>query len=253
MALVKNNLGFDSNLEIFQDKEMFNYSVDTILLGNFVCVNSNIKRVLDIGANNGALCIFIAARKQTLKIDAIEILEKASKICKKNVIHNKLEDQINVINDDFNNFYDNFTKTGKNKYDQIVCNPPFYKVGSSIDTKKSQEVLIARSEYKLNLEQIIRGSSLIIRDKGYLTMIHKPERLVDIVILLRKYNFEPKRIQFVHPRTDTKANLVMIEARFKAGWGQHYLKNIYLHTNDKSKHVYNESTKKLYKPIKEIQ
>ena len=230
---------------------MFNYSVDTILLGNFVCLNSTVKNILDIGANNGALCIFIAARKKSTKIDAIEIIEKASEICKINVKHNKFEDQINVIHDDFNNFSNNFSNLSKTKYDQIVCNPPFYKVGFSIDSKKSEDVLIARTEYKLNIEQIIKGSSLIIKDKGYLTMIHKPERLVDIVVAMRKYNFEPKRIQFIYPRADTKANLVMIEGRFKAGWGQHYLKNIYLHTNDKTKHMYNESTKALYKPIKE--
>lgn len=74
--LVKNSLGFDSDLFIYQDKEMFNYSVDTILLGNFIYLNSKIKSALEIGTNNGALSIFVAKRNSNLKIDAIEIQKK---------------------------------------------------------------------------------------------------------------------------------------------------------------------------------
>ena len=251
MKLVKNNLGFNSGLKIFQDKDMFNYSVDTIMLGNFVTLNSNVHLILDIGANNGALSLFVAARKKTLHIDSLEIQKSAAKLCQKNILLNKLEKQISVINDDFNNFYKEHCDNQWKKYDLIMCNPPFYKVGHFLDKKAKEEILIARSEYKLNLEQIIKGASKIIKQKGYLSMIHKPERFIDIVILMRKYGFEPKRIQFIYPREDSKANLVMIEARFRSGWGQHYLKNIYLHTSDKSKHEYNTDTKKLYVPIKE--
>jgi tRNA1Val (adenine37-N6)-methyltransferase len=217
MKLVKNNLGFDSGLEIFQDKEMFNYSVDTIMLGNFVTVNSNVRKILDIGANNGALSIFVAARKKSLKIDAIEIQSRAADLCKQNVSLNKLENQINVINDDFNHYYLTHCKNQYKKFDLIMCNPPFYKVGNFLERKTTKEILIARSEYKLNIDQIIKGSSKIIKQKGYLTMIHKPERFIDIVISMRKYGFEPKRIQFIYPRVDSKANLVMIEARYKSG------------------------------------
>nr|WP_318032961.1 hypothetical protein [Mycoplasmopsis cynos] len=44
--IVKNSLGFDSDLYVFQDKNMFNYSVDTILLGNFIYLNHKIKMFL---------------------------------------------------------------------------------------------------------------------------------------------------------------------------------------------------------------
>lgn len=251
MSLVKNNLGFDSGLQIFQDKEMFNYSVDTIMLGNFVSLNSNVINILDIGANNGALSIFVASRKNNIKIDALEIQKPAADLCIKNVELNKFEKKISVLNDDFNNYYLEHCKKQMNKYDLIMCNPPFYKVGHFLERQTSDEILIARSEYKLNIEQIIKGASKIIKQKGYLTLIHKSERFVDIVIAMRKYGFEPKRIQFIYPRIHSKANFVMIEGRYRAGWGQHFLKNIYLHTEDTSKHEYNEETKKLYKPIKE--
>ncbi|SYV97022.1 DNA methylase, partial [Mycoplasmopsis edwardii] len=103
--LEKNSLGFDSDLYIYQDKEMFNYSVDTILLGNFIYLNSKIKRTLEIGANNGALSIFVAARNKELKIDAVEIQEKAAELAIENVKLNNLQDQINIINQDFKEFW----------------------------------------------------------------------------------------------------------------------------------------------------
>lgn len=74
--IVKNSLGFDSDLYVFQDKNMFNYSVDTILLGNFIYLNHKIKNVLEIGTNNAALAIFVASRNKELKIDAVEIQKK---------------------------------------------------------------------------------------------------------------------------------------------------------------------------------
>jgi len=132
MAIIKNNLGFDSDLEIFQDKEMFNYSVDTIMLGNFVTLNNNVKKILEIGTNNGALSIFVSARKEKIKIDAIEIQEQAIKLAKENIKHNNFEDKINLINEDFNIFYKELAKNNIRKYDLIICNPPFYKVDSSI-------------------------------------------------------------------------------------------------------------------------
>ena len=89
--LVKNNLGYGSNLHVYQDKEMFNYSIDTILLGNFATINSKIRKVLEVGTNNGALSIFLSQRYDKLTIDAIEIQKKAIQIAKKNVILNNLK------------------------------------------------------------------------------------------------------------------------------------------------------------------
>lgn len=247
--IVKNSLGFESNIYVYQDKDMFNYSVDTILLGNFVSINGGIKNILEIGTNNGALSIFISERKKDLKIDAIEIQEKAIKIAEKNLkLNNKKE--IKLIHEDFNDFYKRHNKEEMKKYDSIVCNPPFYKVDKTNKRKGSEELYIATHEVKMNLEQLISGSAKIIKQKGYLTLVMPTERLVDIFELMRKYDFEPKRIQFIHPRINDKSNLVLVEGRYKAGWGPHFLKNIYLHDENLKGHEYREEVKKLYKPLK---
>lgn len=128
--VVKNNLGYSGDLFVYQDKSMFNYSVDTILLGNFVSINRKVKNILEVGTNNGALSIFIAARDKRLNIDAIEIQSKAVELARKNIILNKLENQINLIEGDFRMWanqkaYDCGNKLAK-KYDLIVANPPYY-------------------------------------------------------------------------------------------------------------------------------
>lgn len=247
--LVKNSLGFDSNIFVYQDKDMFNYSVDTIMLGNFATINGSVKKVLDIGTNNGALSLFISERKDDLEIDAVEIQEKAIEIAKKNMELNNKQN-IHLIHQDFNDFQDEHAKEQKQKYDLIVCNPPFYKVDSSNKRKGSEELYIATHEVKMNLEQLIRGCSRIVKQKGYLSLVMPTERLIDIFELCRRYGFEPKRIQFIHPRINDKSNLVMVESRFKTGWGPHFLPNIYLHTEDVAEHEYTDYVKSLYKPIK---
>ncbi|TQC51505.1 tRNA1(Val) (adenine(37)-N6)-methyltransferase [Mycoplasmopsis mucosicanis] len=250
--LVKNSLGFDSELFIYQDKTMFNYSVDTILLGNFVFLNKKITRMLEIGTNNGALSIFISERSKRIKIDAIEIQSKAVELAQKNIALNNKQDQINVIEADFNDYYKHCTKNGIEKYESIVVNPPFYPPQNMKLSKQiTEEMLIATHEIKLNLEQIIQGSAKIIEQKGYLTMVLPVERIVDCFALLRKYDFEPKRIQFIVPRINDKPKLVLIESRYKAGWSVHFLPNLYLHdANDKNNHDYLDEIKKLYQPLK---
>lgn len=250
--LIKNSLGYDSNLHVWQDKEMFNYSVDTILLGNFVFLNKKITNMLEIGANNGALSIFISERYDKLHIDAVELQERACEIAKINIDENQKDDQISIIQSDFNDFWLKHAQNQDRKYQSIVCNPPFYPLEKSLIKTKNitQEKLIATHEVHLNLEQIIQGSSKIIEQKGYLTMVMPVERLVDLMELLRKYKFEPKRIRFVCPRVEDKPKFVLIESRFMAGWGIHFLPNYYLHPKDKSNHVYCDDIVELYKPIK---
>lgn len=247
---VKNSLGFDNNLFIYQDKEMFNYSIDTILLANLTTLNRKTKRILEIGTNNCALSIFLSQRDKDILIDAIEIQKEAYELAKYNIEMNNLNKQINLINDDFNIWWKKHNKELQKKYDVIVCNPPFYKKNTKSKLNISESVLKATHEITINLEEIIKGSSKIIEQKGYLSLIIPPERLVDCFVLMRKYAFEPKRVKMIHPRFKQKAILVFVEARYQTGWGTHFEPNIYLHPEDNSKHEYLEEVIKLYQPKK---
>ncbi len=249
--LIKNNLGYDSDIFIYQDKEMFNYSVDTILLGNFATINPSVKKVLEVGTNNGALALFLSERSEKIKIDALEIQQRAIELAQKNIELNKKEKQISLIHDDFNQFWKKQNKAQAKKYDSIICNPPFYKIDTGHKRSASKELHIATHEIMLNLEQLIQGAAKLIKQKGYLAIVEPTERLVDIFEYMRKYGFEPKRVQMIFPRENTKSNLVLVEARFKTGWGTNFLPNIYLHPHDKDEHIYRDEVIALYKPIKQ--
>lgn len=252
--IVKNSLGFDSNLYIYQDKEMFNYSVDTILLGNFVFLNEKITHTLEIGANNGALSIFIAARNPKLKIDALEIQTRAADLANENIKFNKMENQINIINTDFNDFWKMHAKQSLKKYQSIFCNPPFYEISKTkIKNDVPNEILIATHDIALTLEELVLGCSKIIEQKGFLNIVLPVERSIDLFVILRKYNFEPKRIQYVYTRAHDKPKFALVEARYQTGSGPHFLPNLYLHdSSDKLNHDYLPQIKELYKPIKVI-
>lgn len=247
---IKNSLGYDNNLFIYQDKKMFNYSVDTILLANLATINKNVKNILEIGTNNCALSIFLSQRNQKIKIDAVEIQDAAIEIGKYNLEINNLESRINLIHQDFNLFWKHHCRNQNKKYDLIICNPPFYRKETKYKINISLEMLKATHEISLNLEQIIEGSSKIINQKGYLALIIPPERIVDCFTLMRKYNFEPKRVIMIHPRIKQKAILSFIEARFQTGWGTIFEPNIYLHPEDETKHEYLKEVVELYKPKK---
>lgn len=247
---VKNSLGYDSGIYIYQDKNMFNYSVDTILLGNFVTINRNVRKILEIGTNNAALSIFVSERSDKITIDAVEIQQKAIEIAKVNIEINKKQNQIFLFNEDFISFAKNHSKNQKPKYDSIICNPPFYKINSKIKAGISEEILIATHEFKLNIDQIFEGSSKIIEQKGYISVVIPPERLVDVFVSMRKYNFEPKRVKMIFPRENQRPNLALVEGRFQSGWGTIFEENIYLHPEDKNIHKYTDEVFEIYKPIK---
>ncbi|WP_427902974.1 tRNA1(Val) (adenine(37)-N6)-methyltransferase [Metamycoplasma alkalescens] len=255
-GIFKNNLGYGNDLFVYQDKEMFNYSVDTILLGNFVSINRNVSNILEIGTNNGALAIFIAARSKKIKIDAIEIQKKAVNLAKKNVELNHLENQIDVIEADFKKYAKDYAFLCGNKqakkYSLIVANPPYYNENFNKPRNTgTYEQKLATHEINLDLETLISLSAKIIEQKGYLSFVLPIARYVDLISLLRKYNFEPKRIQLVYTRINSQPKFCLVEARFNSGWGTFFEKNIYLHNENKNDHSYSEETKKLYIPIKE--
>ncbi|BAP39697.1 tRNA1(Val) (adenine(37)-N6)-methyltransferase [Metamycoplasma canadense] len=255
-GIFKNNLGYGNDLFVYQDKEMFNYSVDTILLGNFVSINRNVSNILEVGTNNAALSIFIASRSKKINIDAIEIQPKAVKLAKENVKLNNLQNQINIIEADFKEYAKEYAyKCGNKlakKYSSIVANPPYYNENfNQVRKTGTHEQKLATHEINLNLEQLVSLSSKIIEQKGYLTIVLPMARYIDLICLLRKYNFEPKRVQIVYTRINSLPKFCLVESRFNSGWGTFFEKNIYLHNENKNDHSYSLETQKLYYPKKE--
>lgn len=208
MEVINYLLGY-KDYYIVQNTDMFNFSLDSVLLPNFATINTNVKNILDIGCGNAPIPLILST-KTNANIIGVEIQKEVYELALKSVRINNLESRIKIINGDINEIYDSFeTET----FDIITCNPPFFKVSDGSNFNDSDYKTIARHEIKLNLDQIFKISKKLLKNNGNIVMVHRPERLVDIIISMKKYNIEPKRIQFVYPKKDRNANILLIEGK----------------------------------------
>lgn len=236
----KNNylLGY-KNLRVYQDSEMFNFSLDSVLLPNFVTINKNIKNILDIGCGNLPVSLILTT-KTDASITAVEIQKDVYDIALKNLELNNKQNQINIINADIRDFYKNFETE---YYDVIVCNPPFFKVSKDSHLNKNDYKTIARHEVFLNLDDLFSISKKILKNNGVISIVHRPERLLDIIYAMRKYNIMPKKIQFVYPKKDKEANILLIEGTKNGNSGMKILPPLFVHNEDGS---YTDEVKKYF-------
>lgn len=177
--------------------------MDTVLLAHFVKINYNIKSVLDIGTGNGSLALYLSEKTKS-KIIGIEIQESRYLQALTNVKLNQLESQIDIILNDY-------LKTDFKDIDVIVCNPPFFKVDKSSNLNQDESITIARHEISLDLESLIVKVSEQLKFGGKFFMIHRPDRLIEIIRLCDRHHLTIKRLQLVHSYIDKNANHVLIE------------------------------------------
>lgn len=211
------------NFKIIQRKDMFNFSLDTVLLANFCTINKNIKSVVDFGTNNAAIPLLLSLRTPA-HITGVEIQKEACEVALKNIELNQLTHQIDIVNNDIKDY----VKEVKN-VDLVVCNPPFFKLGEKSNLNENEYLQIARHEIKITLEQIIQSASRILKQKGRFAIVHRPERLIDIISYMKQYDIEPKRIQFVYPKFNRESNTVLVEGIYKGSSGLKILPPLYAH------------------------
>lgn len=196
-----------NNLKIIQNNNGFKFGIDSILLSDFSKKIKKNSKVLDIGTGTGIISILLSAKTEAHKIIGIEVQEEVADMAKRSVILNNLEDKIEIINDNINNIENYFEN---NFFDVIVTNPPYQKNNTGLKSEDEKN-LISRHEVKCTLEDIIKKSFKILKDKGEFFMVHRPERLVDIMYLMRKNKIEPKEIRFVYPKITEKPTLILIK------------------------------------------
>ncbi|WP_342252597.1 tRNA1(Val) (adenine(37)-N6)-methyltransferase [Spiroplasma endosymbiont of Amphibalanus improvisus] len=212
MPKVLNTIQGYEKLKLFQRTDMFNYSIESILLPEFLDLkknNSNLN-IIDIGTNNGVIPL-ILSEKTKAKITGIEIQQEASELAKENILINNLEKQIQIKNISIQEF----SKLNQ-KFDIVICNPPFFKVHDLRRvTKKSEFIKNARHEFLLTLETLIINVRKIIENKGSFYLAHKTERLNEVLELLNIYNFTPKKISFIHSKVKKESQSFLVKSIFQ--------------------------------------
>lgn len=195
-----------NGLKLIQDTKAFCFGIDAVDLANFV-TSKNEAIVVDLGCGNGIIPVLLSAKIKYKKIYGIEIQPKVAELARRNITFNNLEDSIEIINEDLKNIVD---RLGKASADIVVSNPPYRTSGCgkvNIDDSKA----IARHEIACNLEDVIKNASLLLKPLGKFFMVHRPDRLVDIICTMRQYNLEPKNIKFIYDSKDKGATHVLLE------------------------------------------
>ena len=190
-----------TNLYMKHVDKSYSFGIDSILLANFSKMKKN-KSLIDIGSGSGILSLFCSSYYNLSKVFSIEIQKEKANLLKENIKLNGINN-IEVINEDLNkvNFPNNFC-------DYIITNPPYYKKGANIKNEK-EEFLLSRQEIKMNISDIFKFSNKCLKDRGKLFMIHKPERLVDII--KESGNLKLKRIKFVQSKAFEKPVFILME------------------------------------------
>lgn len=234
---VVNYLLAHRDLKIIQRKDMFNFSLDTVLLANFCTINKDVKTIVDFGTNNAAIPLLLSKRTSK-KIIGIEIQKDAVDIANKNIKLNHLENQITIIHDDIQNYVKNSSKV-----QLVICNPPFFKVGEQSHLNENEFLTIARHEIRIDLEGIISSAARILDNKGRFAMVHRPDRMIEILNMMQKYDIEPKRIRFVYPKVNRDSHVLLIEGMYKGKKGLKIESPLYAHHADGS---YSQEVRKMF-------
>lgn len=206
--MLDNNIRIDivpgTQYKIYQNNTKFSYGIDAIILSNFAKAKGI---VMDLGTGTGIIPIRMADTKGVEKIYGVEIQKDVAQLAMKSVRLNKLEDKIDILNMDLKNLKDIFSKSS---VDTIISNPPYMRLGGAI-VNPDENFAISRHEIKCSFEDIISISNYLLKPLGKICLVHRPDRLVDIIYTMRQYNIEPKYIRFVQSKLDKKPNLLLIE------------------------------------------
>ncbi len=230
------------NLKIIQKENGFCFGIDSVLLSDFAKDIRNDSKVLDLGTGTGILSILLSEKTKLKKIYGVELQKDIADMAKRSVLLNSLQDKIEIINLDINNLGDIFKI---NSFDSIVTNPP-YKNQNTGKINENEYKYISRHETTANLSDFIKISFKMLKDKGSLYMVHRPERLIDIIYELRNYNLEPKNIKFVYSNKYKEPKLVLIKAVKNANKFLKVEKPLFVYDENGS---YTEDILKIYNKI----
>lgn len=229
MESLNDLLGY-RNLKIYQNSDWFQFSLDSVLLPNFVTIRSKVSEIIDLGTGNLPIPLILSTKTKA-HITAVEIQKDVYELAKKTLELNQLEEQITLLNMDM--------KELKNKYspdtfDIVLSNPPYFKYLETSKLNDDEHKIIARHEKMITLEEVIEIGSYLLKNGGIFGMVHRTERLLEIISLFEKEHVAVKRIQLVYPKEGQESNLVLVEGIKSGRSGVKFLPPLYIHNEDGS-------------------
>ncbi len=225
-----------NGLKIIQRKDLFRFSLDSLLLGDFVSINLKANKILDLGTGLAPIPLYLSLKTKK-PIIGVDIQEDVVNLARKSVRLNNLDKQIEIIKEDILNLHHRFKP---NSFDIITVNPPFFKFHNKDFVNKLNNQTIARHEVLIDLEGVVLEAKRLLSTGGSFNMIHRANRIDEIILALNKNRFNLKRLRFVYTKHNKPATMVMIEARFNGSNGNIIIEEplyIYNKLNEYTKEV----------------
>lgn len=226
--VINDLVGYD-NLKIVQNNEYFNFSLESILIPRF-CILKKKMKIIDFCTGNAPIPLVLSTLTDS-EIIGVEIQKKIYALATESVKINGLEERISILNEDVKKLPDLFET---DTFDLITCNPPYFKVNESSNLNDNYIKTVARHEVMLTLNDIFAVSRKLLKNNGSVVMVHRTDRLSEILTLMTNNNLQPKRIRFIYPKEGKESNLVLIDAKKNGKIGVKVLPPLYCHNDDGS-------------------
>lgn len=202
------------DIQLYQSRNGYRFSVDALLLYSFVNVPRT-KKIADLGAGSGILGLLLARKYPGAHVSLFELQERLATLAKRNITLNSLEGRVKLIEADIREMRPCSSPMGC--FDIAVSNPPFRKPKTGLISPE-EERAIARHELRLTLPELIRTGEHLLCAKGRFFLIYHPERLTELAGSLKERGMEVKRLRFVHSHVWSVAKMMLVEA-VKGGKG----------------------------------
>jgi tRNA1(Val) A37 N6-methylase TrmN6 len=196
------------DLRLAQSKNGYRFSLDPILLARFIKLK-RWQRVVDLGTGSGILPLVLARISRAGELIGIELQAAMAERACRNVELNNLQDRIQICHGDIRQIEEMFNA---GTADLVVSNPPFRGVGSG-RIAPDDERAIARHELAGGLDDFVAAARWLLRYGGEFNVIYLAERLPELIVCIKKFGLEPKRVRLVYPRSGDSAKMVMVEAK----------------------------------------
>ena len=202
----------ESKLHILQKKRGYRFSVDAILLSEFVRIRKD-EKAIDLGAGCGILALLLSQTTKVRSFLGVEVQKTLSDLAERNVVSNHFQHRITILHEDYRTLPRIFPA---GSFHVVVSNPPYRKFRSG-RVNPSQERAIARHEIYGTIDDLVSVAAYLLPPKGRFYLIFPASRTVDAIASLRRNMLEPKRIRFVHPYAGAGAKFILVESVKNSG------------------------------------
>ncbi len=217
---------FRENMKIIQSREVFSYSVDALLLADFVTLRKR-DSIIDLCSGNGVIPLLLSHRTDQ-PIEGLEIQAPLVDMAKRSIALNEKEDQINIVEGDLNDIKAYFPHSS---FDVITVNPPYFTPDQPLKIRDAHAY--ARHELLTTLEQVVSACKHLVKNKGRLFMVHRAERSMEVIHTLMQAGFRVTRTQYVYNAPDSNTALfVLIEAVYHSKAYVKVLPAFYIYDNN---------------------